>query len=121
MNAQNDFLGDHLIKEKDLNFIDSLEVNQSIKHRLRIYAHCLACFKSMAGEFNSGNLPKYNLRLQWCKNNPYLKEEESFIPIFLEQLEIVGKEIERISNQKSIKPLHLCFEDIAQETLSSHN
>ncbi len=104
--------GAEVLTQNELELIEILEVPNLIRHRLRILAHCLNCFKLMANKSTSGPLPSYKLRKEWCLQHPYLKAEKSFIPIFLEQLDQSGHEIERIAQAKLTTPLELSVKDL---------
>ena len=107
---------DHFQEKKlslnDLELIDATSFSSLDKHYLRLLAHCLSCFHSIALGAQSGPLPDHELRLQWCMEQPSLISEKSFIPIFLKQLEVAGHCLEALALTEGVTPLSLQTEDL---------
>ena len=97
---------------KDVELIDGTNFSSVDKHYLRLLAHCLACFRSMAVDDRSGQLPGHELRLQWCMTQPSLIADKSFIPVFLKQLEVAGDWLEALAISEGLTPLALQMEDL---------
>ncbi len=100
------------LTEKEIEQIDATMLPAFERHNIRLLAHCLVSFRSMADDCKKGPLPNKQRRVEWCLKQPALANEKSFIPIFLKQMEIAGLELEKIAAYKIVTPLELTLEDL---------
>ena len=98
----------------DLEVIEATMLPIREKHYLRLLAHCLASFHAMADGSKSGPLPDPQIRLNWLQRQPVLLKDQSFITVFLEQLEVAGRDLKAIASDLNISPLELRLEDLIQ-------
>ena len=87
---------------------------------MRLQAHCLSCFKTIANGSHQGPLPLEKERLQWCLHHPNFSEDRAFIEVFLEQLAFAGCQLEDLASELGISPLELTLEDLIDAKLDSH-
>ena len=106
------------LSRSDLELIEATLLSSQERHFLRVLAHCLACFKSMGSNTSLGPLPKENIRLQWCLNQPKLANEKSFIPILLDQFNSAGRQLEKLASVLGITPLELTTQDLINSSIT---
>ncbi len=111
MEDKEGFLQGPLSKE-ELDKIESTNLSILERHHLRLLAHCLASFKQMADGTFTGSLPTEQQRLQWCLQQPSLRDQRSFISILLEQLAAAGSQLESMAEKCGRSPLELTTEDL---------
>ena len=100
------------LTKEDIEQIEATLLPALERHHIRLLAHCLASFKSMANDSKKGPLPNKDSRLKWCLKQPELSNQKSFIPILLEQMEVAGLELEQLASERLITPLELNIEDL---------
>ena len=102
------------LSEEEMEQIDSTEFSLVDRHYLRLLAHCLICFKSIAFEQGViiGNLPNRSERYEWCLKQSAFSSEKTFIPIFLDQLEVSTRKLNLIAKDYGITPLELNLGDL---------
>ena len=97
---------------EDLQKIEDTNFSPLERHYLRLLAHCLACFQSMAQETSLGPLPSDQNRLDWCLQQPSLARDKNFIHILLEQLSAAASQLEEIACKLGVTPLELTLTDL---------
>ncbi len=102
------------LKLEEIQFIEATKLPAIDRHYLRLLAHCLACFKSMNGSAAKGSLPNEKVRMDWCLNQPTLKNEKTFIPVLLEQLDSAGHQLEAMASELKISPLELSLQNLVE-------
>ena len=112
-------LVDSPLSLEDIKRIDETGLPSMERHHIRLLAHCLACFKSMAHGRSLGSLPQEKDRLQWCLSQPALSQEDSFVPIFLKQLSSAGLQLERVADEHNVSPLELTLDELIHSSLQS--
>ena len=102
------------LSEEEMEKIDSTNLPLMDRHYLRLLAHCLNCFKSIALEkgMTLGSLPNSRERYEWCLKQAAFASEKTFIPIFLEQLEVAAAKLNLIATDYAISPLELDLSDL---------
>ena len=102
---------------EEINLIEETQLPLMDRHHLRLLAHCLACFKSMADGSSCGPLPKEEDRLKWLMSQPTLINEKDFITVFLKQLSGAAKQLEVLADESNISPLELTIERLIDSRL----
>ena len=102
---------------EDLACIDATSLTSIERHHLRLLAHCLACFKSMANGVSIGPLPNELIRREWFLKQPSLFEEKEFISVLLKQFAIAAGNLERLATDCGVSPLELTLEHLISEGL----
>ena len=106
------------LSSDDLEMIDCSNLSMLKRHHLRLLAHCLACFQAIAKGSKTGPLPSQGQRKEWCCEQPGFANEKNFIPVFLDQLDVAGSQLEELANTCGVSPLELKIEDLIRESLS---
>ncbi len=102
---------------QELEKIEQTNLSGLDRHYLRLMAHCLGCFQAMADGSSKGPLPKKNLRLKWCLNQPGLANDSAFISTLLEQFTVAEKQLEKLAEVCGISPLELTVDDLITASL----
>lgn len=98
---------------EEIQLIDQTNLPILEKHHLRLLAHCLACFKSMAQQEKSReSFPEENDWVKWCLAQPRLQNDNDFISLLLEQFSGAAKQLQKLALDKNIPPLKLNLEDL---------
>ena len=100
------------LKTNELQQIEETLLPSIERHRLRLLAHCLACFKEMTNPSSSGSLPNEQKQLEWCLKQPTLANDQAFIPVLLKQLKVAGDQLEEIATSLGMTPLELTLTDL---------
>ena len=103
---------------EEIELIENTGLSTSEKHYLRLIAHCLACFKSMNKNGANREVPIERIQLNWCLDQPILKNDESFISLLMEQFATVGKILEKIADEYQISPLDLTLKNLIKSIVS---
>ena len=103
---------------EEISRIEATNLSSLDRYHLRLLAHCLQCFKSMAGS-DSGPLPDEQARLKWCIEQPTLVHERPFISVLLEQFAVAGNQLERLATDCETSPLALTLDDLIKSSISS--
>ena len=106
------------LQPEEIKLIDQTSLPTLEKHHLRLLAHCLALFKTISSDHQEGSLPSENARLEWCLNNPALKDQKPFINIFLKQLSNAAEQLEEIAADLGVSCLDLRLEDLITKSSS---
>ena len=110
------------LSQEDIQLIDSTNLSHLDKHYLRVLAHCLQSFKSMASESVDGALPTKENQIKWLRDLEASSVDESFINVLVEQLDVAARELENMADKYRISPLELTIEHlIGFEKLSKAN
>ena len=99
---------------EDLQKIEDTNLSSLERHHLRLLAHCLACFHSMANGASLGPLPNDQNRLDWCLNQPVLASDKTFIQILLEQFSAAASQLEEIAVKLGVTPLELTLTNLVE-------
>ena len=102
---------------EDIDRIESSYLSPIIKHRIRLFAHCLACFKEITKNSSQGALPSKEIILNWLLEQPSLADDPDFVYILLEQFLGVEKYLEKLALERKISPLELTLDDLLNEAL----
>ena len=98
---------------EEIQLIEATGLPGVERHHLRLLAHCLSCFKDMSNCNNSsGDLPKDNIRLKWCLDQPKFAEDRAFVSVLLEQFDVAAQQLEEIAAYMGVSPLQLNIEDL---------
>ena len=100
------------IKLEEIQRIEKTQLSSSEKHYLRVLAHCLASFKLMANASNNNFLPNNSTRLKWLLKESGYKEDDAFLNLLLDQLEVAGKKLENLAEFYQISPLELTLDHL---------
>ena len=91
--------------------IDATLLPQLDRHHLRLLAHCLASFRTMAPDLD-GALPNAALRRQWCEQQPVVADDPQFLTLLLDQLNNAAQQLEEVADTCSKAPLELSLDDL---------
>ena len=106
---------------EEIEEIDSSGLPLIVKHKIRIFAHCLSCFKAMSSNTFDGEYPSYQERLNWLLDQPALRHDKEFVFILLEQLEGAERYLNELAHKCNISPLQLTLKDLIDESLKSES
>ncbi len=95
------------LSNEEIELIESTKLSTLDKHHLRLLAHCLETLRCMANGSLKGSFPSQQNRLNWLEDLNGLKDDQSFIPLLMEQLDVAAIELERIAEQNNISPLEM--------------
>ena len=99
------------IDSETIQRIDASLLPQLERHHLRLLAHCLDSFRTMAEE-GSGTIPDHERRRLWCEQQPVIAEDPCFLSTLLEQLAVAAEQLERLAKQANKQPLDLSIDDL---------
>ena len=97
---------------EEVQLIEELGLPTLEKHRLRLLAHCLASFKIIGEDSETRSLPTTDLRLQWCLNQPLIRDDRDFLSLLLEQFEAAAQYLEILASELNVPPLELTLKDL---------
>jgi len=103
----------------DIQKIDSTNLSHLDKHYLRLLLHCLELFKSIAEESSDGSLPSREIQLKWLRNLQTCKEDETFLQVLLDQLDVAAAELKRLAIHEQISPLELTIDHLISASQAS--
>ncbi len=112
MYSESDGKSDSPLCLKDIQRIDKAEVSHTDKHYLRLLAHCLACFKIMAHDSQSGLFPSETIRMKWLKKQIGYMNDDVFLNLLLQQFESASKQLEELAENLQISPLELTLDHL---------
>ena len=98
------------IDSATIHRIDASLLPQLERHHLRLLAHCLDSFRTMAEE-GSSTIPGHERWRLWCEQQPVIAEDPSFLNTLLEQLAVAAEQLERLAKQAKKQPLDLSIDD----------
>tara|TARA_B100001250_G_C19519578_1_gene665372 strand:+ start:389 stop:736 length:348 start_codon:yes stop_codon:yes gene_type:complete len=103
-----------LLNDNDINLIESTNLSTLEKHHLRLLAHCLETLRLMANGSLKGSFPTKEKRLTWFKGINCLQDDQSFIPVLMEQLDVAAIELEKMAELSNISPLEMNLSSLIQ-------
>ena len=110
-----------LLSIEEIDRIDSSGLSLVLRHRIRLLAHCLSCFKAMSSSTSSGDFPSNQERLNWLIDQPSLSNDREFVFVLLEQLAGVERYLKGLAIECNSSPLDLTLEDLINEALRASN
>ena len=113
MKINNSFHHDGALSPEVIQKIEATTLPNLDKHHLRLLAYSLVSLQSMSNnDSNKTGFPEKSTRLKWCANHQRLRNEQSFIPLFLEQLEVAEQFLEKVAKHYQINPLEITVDDL---------
>ena len=98
----------------DLQLIEKTRLSRLDKHYIRLLAHCLGCFKEMAGDSSIGSLPSPDIRSRWLLSQGNDLIDEYFLNVLLEQFVSAANQLDNIADYFDISPLELTLDYLIQ-------
>ncbi|MEB3330983.1 MAG: hypothetical protein VKI83_00610 [Synechococcaceae cyanobacterium] len=115
---------------EELHTLESTLLPARERHHLRLLAHGLRTLQVIAGR-RSGPLPDRVAIAAWARSQPVIADDPAFAGAFLEQLDQLGRTLQRISSETAAQgeisagqvstgsgPLGLGLEDLVGWSLS---
>ncbi|MCT0223572.1 hypothetical protein [Synechococcus sp. CS-1328] len=96
---------------EELESIESTLLPVLDRHHLRLLAHGLRTFQTIAGR-QHGPLPQPAQVQLWVRTQPVLAADADFAETFLDQLGQLGQQLEALARQRACMPLDLTLEDL---------
>ena len=115
MYGQSDGYVDSPLTLQDIQKIDSRNISSQEKHYLRLLAHSLFTFQSISNTLDCPDcnlLPKKEKCLEWLLVKRGFNKEDSFVSVFLEQLDTAAKQLEVLGKHYSVSPLELSLDQL---------
>ena len=100
-----------MIEASELAELESTLLPTLERHHLRLLAHGLRTFQSVAGR-RQGPLPASDALAVWATGQPQLAGDPGFAATFLDQLAGLGDQLESIALQRGTDPLALELTDL---------
>ncbi len=100
------------LSNDDINLIGSTNLSMSEKHHLRMLLHCLESFKSMSKDNEKGLIPRKEVWLEWCLQNPIMFKDDEFVQVLFEQFSGAAIQLEQLATDLKVAPLHLTLRDL---------
>ena len=115
MYGQSDGYVDSPLTYQDIQKIDARRISSQDKHYLRLLAHALFTFKTVASTIelpDCKQLPNKEKCLEWLIIQRGFNEEDSFVAVFLEQLDTAAKQLEVLGKHYLVSPLELSLDQL---------
>ena len=112
---------DSPLSTEDINLIAMTNLSIREKHHLRMLAHCLQCFKTMSKNNQEGLIPLKEEWLEWCLRNPVMMKDDEFVQVMFEQFSGAAVQLEKLSNDLKVAPLHLTLRNLIDAYLTGNN
>ena len=115
MNGQSDGYIDSPLTHQDIQKIDARSISSQDKHYLRLLAHALFTLKSVANTSevpDCKQLPNKEKCLEWLIIKRGFNKDDSFVAVFLEQLDIASKQLEVLGKHYLVSPLELSLDQL---------
>ena len=113
MKINNSFDHDGALSPEVIQKIEATNLPNLDKHHLRLLAYSLASLQSMSNhDSNETGFPEKSKRFKWCSNHQRLGNDQSFIPLFLEQLEVAEQFLEKVAQHYQINPLEITVDQL---------
>ena len=115
MYGQSDGYVDSPLTLQEIQKIDSRSISSQDKHYLRLLAHSLFTFQSISNTLDSPDcqlLPNKEKCLEWLILKRGFNKEDSFVHVFLEQLNIAATQLEVLGKHYSVPPLELSLDQL---------
>ena len=100
-----------MIEARELAELEATLLPALERHHLRLLAHGLRTFQSVAGRRN-GPLPTSEALAVWASGQPQLAGDPGFAATFLDQLAGLGHQLEAIAARRGCGPLALELADL---------
>ena len=103
------------LTHQDIQKIDARSISSQDKHYLRLLAHSLFTLKSVSNTLelpDCKQLPNKEKCLEWLILKRGFNKEDSFVPVFLEQLNIAANQLEVLGKHYSVPPLELSLDQL---------
>ena len=100
-----------MIEASELAALESTLLPALERHHLRLLAHGLRTFQSVAG-LRQGPLPASDALAVWASGQPQLAGDPGFAATFLDQLAGLGEQLESIAARRGCAPLALELPDL---------
>ena len=95
--------------------IDATLLPQLDRHHLRVLTHCLDSFQAMAGDETTGRIPDDDQRYRWCKQQPIVAGDPTFLDTLMLQLNAAADQLDHLAQQLDKPPLALTLEDLIRD------
>ena len=115
MYGQSDGYVDSPLTLQDIQKIDARSISAQDKHYLRLLAHSLFTLLTISNSLDLPDcqlLPTNEQCLEWLILNRGFDKEDSFIAVFLEQLDTAAKQLEVLGKHYSVSPLELSLDQL---------
>ena len=115
MYGQSDGYVDSPLTLQDIQKIDSKSISSQDKHYLRLLAHSLFTLQSISNTFDCLDcelLPNKEKCLEWLILKRGFNKEDSFVAVFLEQLDTAAKQLEVLGKHYLVSPLDLSLDQL---------
>tara|TARA_Y100001968_G_scaffold313061_1_gene336861 strand:- start:265 stop:651 length:387 start_codon:yes stop_codon:yes gene_type:complete len=109
------------LSREDINLIAMTNLSIREKHHLRMLAHCLQCFKFMSKNKKQGLIPQKEEWLEWCLSNPVMMKDDEFVQVMFEQFSGAAVQLEKLSNDLKVAPLHLTLRNLIDACQAGDN
>ena len=107
-----DNLANSNLSKDDINLIGSTNLSSREKHHLRMFLHCLECFKAISKDNKEGLIPGKEVWLEWCLKNPIMFKDDEFVQVLFEQFSGAAIQLERLAHDLKVAPLDLTLRDL---------
>ena len=95
--------------------IDATLLPQLDRHHLRVLTHCLDSFQAMVGDETTGRIPDDEQRYRWCKQQPIVAGDPTFLDTLMLQLNAAADQLDHLATQLGKPPLALTIEDLIKD------
>ena len=115
MYGQSDGYVDSPLTHQDIQKIDARSISSQDKHYLRLLAHALFTLQSVANTLelpDCKQLPNKEKCLEWLILKRGFNKEDSFVAVFLEQLDTAAKQLEVLGKHYLVSPLELSLDQL---------
>ena len=102
---------------EEIQRIDSSGLSSTVRHKIRLLAHCLSCFKQISSRTSAGDFPSSQECLNWLIDQPALRNDREFVFILLEQLNGAERHLKQLAIKCKTSPLDLTLNDLINEGL----
>ena len=103
----------------DFDKIESSGLSLISKHRIRLLAHCLSCFKEVTQNSSMDGLPSKQMLLKWILQQSSLANDREFVDILLEQFLNAERHLEKLAIECNVSPLELTLDNLLEEGFRS--
>ncbi len=110
--ATQHFSHQNLLTLDEIARVEASNLSAFQKHHVRVIAYSLASFKAMSTDCSMNVLPDQKTRLNWCTSQSPLAQDPTFIPIFLEQLDVAAIYLEKVADQLKVLPCEITIEHL---------
>ena len=100
---------------EEIEKIDSSGLPLMARHRIRLLAHCLSCFKAISSSISADDFPSNQERLTWLIKQPNVSNDREFVSSLLEQLSGAERHLRALAIECNTSPLDLTLDDLIDE------